>query len=601
MPFLLRARRRKGTADRGGARSTLPQRAGSQATIEGGMVRTRVLQALAIACVLAAVAPARAAASATQASIFQDDNQLVYATPSHVAQTLAQLASLGVERIRVSVMWALVAPDPLSSQRPSFDATNPAAYPAGAWNRYDVIVTDAKAAGIGVDFDITSPDPVWAATAPSPAFKFEDYSPSPSQFGQFVQAVGTRYSGSYVVPTPTPPAKPPPTLAGIPLPPALGGTTTTPTPQPAPLPRVDYWEIWNEPNEGGWLSPQWRALPHGGAVIGSISAKGWVPASPVIYRRLLAAAWNALSDTGHGTDTILIGDTSAKGSARHGDLPAMAPVTFLRALYCVGPSDRPLTGTLAAELSCPANPYELGLDDPALLYATGFADHPYSFTQAPNVPSANRLSATVADLPGFERTLDRIFAAYGRSMPAGVPLYLTEYGYKSDPPNPYVNITQAQQADYINEGEYMAWRDPYVHALAQFELVDASPDTSEPVGSAAYWGTFQTGLIALDGVPKPSYYAYRLPVWLPDPRTGPRVTVWGQLRPADHDGLQSATIEYKPAGTSAFTPLTVVQTASPQGFILAHVSLSTPGALRLAWLDPTTGQVYHSRTVQVSR
>jgi hypothetical protein len=564
-----------------------------------------MLRALATACVLAAMAPATAAASATQDSILQDDNELLYSSPSQVASVMTELAGLGVERIRVSLIWALVAPNPKSTTRPSFDAADPGAYPPGAWQRYDVVATDARAVGIKVDFDITSPDPAWAATAPSPPLKFSDYSPSAAQFGEFVHAVGTRYSGSYVPPQ-APAAPAPPTLGGIPLPVPLplgplGTSATTTTPPPAPLPRVGYWEIWNEPNEGGWLTPQWRPSPQGGAVSGSISPNGWVPASPIIYRGLLDAAWNALAGTGHGADTILIGDTSAKGSARHGLLPAMPPMTFLRALYCVGASDRPLTGASAAALSCPSSvdPNLLRVDDPGLLDATGYAHHPYSFTEAPNVPSTNPTSATLADLPRMERTLQRIFASYGRPAPSGVPLYLTEYGYKSNPPNPFVRTSQAQQAEYINEGEYMAWQDPYVRALAQFELVDAGPATSEAIGSAAYWGTFQTGLVGLNGLPKPSFYAYRIPIWLPDPHTGPRVTVWGQLRPADHAVPEAAALEYEPAHGGSFKTLRSVLTASPQSFILAHVPIPRPGWLRLAWPDAATGQVYHSRSVWV--
>ena len=57
-----------------------------------------MLSALAMACALAAaVGPARAAASTTQESMLQDDNQLVYASPSHVKQVLTELATLGVE------------------------------------------------------------------------------------------------------------------------------------------------------------------------------------------------------------------------------------------------------------------------------------------------------------------------------------------------------------------------------------------------------------------------------------------------------------------------------------------------------------------------
>ena len=213
--------------------------------------------------------------------------------------------------------------------------------------------------------------------------------------------------------------------------------------------------------------------------------------SPVIYRGLLDQAWNALAATGHGGDTILVGDTSAKGSVSRGALPAMPPITFLRALYCVGNSYRPLTGSRASALSCPTSgqPGAFGAQHPGLIQASGYADHPYSFTLPPNVVSTNPTWATLADLPRLEHALLRIFASYSVPAPGGVPLYLTEYGYKSNPPNPYVHTSQDQQAEYINEGEYMAWSDHYVRALGQFELVDAGPQTSEPLDSPLYWGT----------------------------------------------------------------------------------------------------------------
>lgn len=563
----------------------------------------RTLPALAVACLLALVlSPARAAASATQESVFQDDNQLIYASPAHVAQVLSQLASLGVQRIRVSVIWALVAPDPLSATKPSFDATNPAAYPAGAWDRYDVLVTDAHALGLGVDFDVTAPAPYWA-TKRQPAnvnAKFHKvYAPSAAEFGQFVEAVGTRYSGSYVTKTPAPPA-PPPTLLGLPLP-ILSSPAPTPA-APTPLPRVNYWEIWNEPNEAGWLAPQWRPGPMTRAGHGHKSTKTWVEQSPVAYRSIVDQTTNALEASGHGSDTIIVGNISAKGSSLHGVLPAIPPLTFVRALYCVGAGNRPLTGTQASQLGCPLNGSRSAFaeEHPELVHATGFGEHPYSFTTAPNVQSTNPTWATIADLPRFDGALNRIFALYGSPRAGGVPLYLTEYGYKSNPPNPYVKITEAEQATYINEGEYMAWRLPYVRALGQFELIDSAPDADEPVGSAAYWGTFQTGLETADGGAKPSYYAYRIPIWVPSARPGRSVTVWGQLRPANHSGVQTATIQFQATGSGAFSTLRQVQTASPEGFLVAHVAVPGRGLLRLAWADPSTGQVDHSRSVSFS-
>ena len=63
----------------------------------------------------------------------------------------------------------------------------------------------------------------------------------------------------------------------------------------------------------------------------------------------------------------------------------------------------------------------------------------------------------------------------------------------------------------------MAWQDPRVRAMAQFLLVDSAPDPSFPQGSIGYWSTFQTGLEYLDGAHKPSFDAYRLPIFVPTP------------------------------------------------------------------------------------
>ena len=52
--------------------------------------------------VLALVFASPAHASGTQESILQDDAQLIYASPQHMAQTLEQLSSLGVDRVKVS-------------------------------------------------------------------------------------------------------------------------------------------------------------------------------------------------------------------------------------------------------------------------------------------------------------------------------------------------------------------------------------------------------------------------------------------------------------------------------------------------------------------
>jgi hypothetical protein len=522
--------------------------------------------AIAVLLALALLAPADAAASSTQESILQDDNQLIYSSPDHVERTLKTLVALGVDRARITIVWAAIAPRPLSSRRPHFDATNPDAYPPGAWAHYDLLVRSAQALGLALDFNLTAPAPYWAATAAAPGAGFRPtYSPSAKEFGAFVTAVGRRYDGSFV---------------------ARGQDSASMT-----LPPVTYWSIWNEPNEGGWLTPQWRRIGPG----------RYAPASPAIYRALVDAGWRALRRTGHGADTILIGETAAKGATGHGVGYSMRPMPFLRALYCVDSSYRPLSGSAAALVSCPTRPNldAFSAAHPGLFSATGYAHHPYSFHAPPQVPTADANSVTLADLPRLERALDRLFAAYGQKTPGGLPLYITEYGYKSNPPNPFADFSQQQQATFINEGAYMAYRDPRVRAFAQFLLVDDRPRATATVGSRSYWSTFQTGLIGFDGKPKPAYTAFRMPLWVPAPRHGQRVAIWGQLRLAQHAAMRTAAIEYRPQGQHAFSVLRLFQTADPRGFFIAHAALVQPGSVRLAWREPLSGRLFRSRTIAI--
>src|ERR1051325_5141206 len=122
-------------------------------------VTPRRLAAVVAAALPLALAPA-AHASLTQESVFQDDPKIVYATPSELGKTLDTLHSLGVDRIRVSVFWGLVAPNSGSRNHPNFNAADPGAYGDG-FDRYDRIVRGAYSRGMAVNFNITGPAPLW--------------------------------------------------------------------------------------------------------------------------------------------------------------------------------------------------------------------------------------------------------------------------------------------------------------------------------------------------------------------------------------------------------------------------------------------------------
>lgn len=206
------------------------------------------------------------------------------------------------------------------------------------------------------------------------ASQVNHFEPSAVDFGRFVLALGRRYTGSYV----------PPGAA-------------------APLPRVGYWSIWNEPNQPGWLAPQSAPGPAG---------HGDEIEAARLYRGYVAAADASLHRSGHGGDTILIGELAPEGDERAGEASPVPPIPFLQALYCVGGAYKPLRGAAARALGCPAagSSATFVAANPGLFEATGFAHHPYSFFLAPAAPMSDANFVPLSDLARLEHGLDRIFA-----------------------------------------------------------------------------------------------------------------------------------------------------------------------------------------------
>ena len=123
-------------------------------------------------------------------SMFNPDDTALRAEPG---PTLDQIKRLGAERVHVYLHWTDVAPDITSTVRPSFNAADPAAYPAAGWAVFDTIIRDIKARGMGIDLALVPPPPRWASGkgAPHPSTQTE-WRPSATEFGQFVTAVATR-------------------------------------------------------------------------------------------------------------------------------------------------------------------------------------------------------------------------------------------------------------------------------------------------------------------------------------------------------------------------------------------------------------------------
>jgi hypothetical protein len=421
----------------------------------------------ALAAVALTAAPAHA--SKTQESNFQDDATLLGDDAGKRDKALDEMQSLGVDTVRALVLWNRIAPDATSSDKPNgFDASNPDAYPAGNWARVDALVQGAQARGMQVLLTPTGPGPGWASDCSGDYDARRICKPKPDEFGAFVTAIGKRY------------------------------------------PTVRRWSIWNEPNQGGWLQPQL-----------TITSKGATPYAPHRYRRLVQAATAGLGASGHGGDQILLGETAPVGRTTGALVSrSLPPVDFWRELACLDTKGRKLTGSNASVRDCTS---------PGTLAVTGVAHHPYT-RSAGNAPSDKGGSSdmTLASLSRLSLWVDR--GARAGRWPKSLPVYATEFGFQTNPPDRTAGVSLSAQAQYLNQADYMAWTDSRLRSTAQYELFDER-DT----------GAFQTGLRFDDGRAKPGLDAYRLPVWS-FKRSG-YLYVWGMVRPA-RGGTQSATVEY---------------------------------------------------------
>jgi hypothetical protein len=486
---------------------------------------------------------------------FTPSNGELFADP--VGQ-LTELRNVGVDTIHLYLHWSDIAPDPQSRTKPSFDATDPNAYPAAAWASFDETVRETRALGMAIDLDLVPPPPLWASGpgAPHPA-EHPYWKPNPVEFGQFVRAVGTRYSGHYVPP----------------------GAS-------APLPRVTNWSIWNEPNLGIELAPE--AIPH-----------THIEVSGYLYRGLLNAAWSGLEATGHSHDQIVIGEIAPAGATfggAPGNFAAMPPLRFLRALYCVGQSYQPLRGLAARQRHCPttaAGTAVFAKQNPALFQASGFADHPYTQALPPNEAVPHEPDyAVLADVPHLEHVLDVLQRVYGSHRQ--FPIYSTEFGFQTNPPESTgLTVSPQTAAYYMNWSEYLTWLNPRLRTFDQYLLQDGG-------------SIFASGLKFPSGAPKPSYAAFRMPLFLPVTETskGQPLDVWGGVRPAhlaqeQTRRTQQVKIQFASGPKGGFSTVQTVPITDRYGYFEVRHRFSGSGRVRLAWSYPKGPEVF-SRTVVIT-
>lgn len=437
-------------------------------------LRTTALLLAAALLSLGILGSSEAAASHSQQTIFDATSSLIYADGKDRKQRLNELSSLGVDTIRIVLPWRSFVPGGGKGKRPEgFHAADPREYPRGIFDGLDGTVRGAGARGMRILLTPAAPIPDWASASGSSAVA----NPEPAEFRRFVTALGARYGGAYHV------DQGKTCGAG-----SLGCVPHAPSPA---LPRIGFWSVYNEPNLDLFLAPQFaRGRPY--------AAK--------LYRRLFLAARAGLEATGHGDDTVLIGETAPSGGRASSD-----PLDFLRGVLC-------LDSSFHKRGRC------------APLEASGWAHHPYNPGVAPFEQSSN------PNLIGLQN-ISRLTAALRSAGQSGasartLPVYFTEFGVQSYPDRA-LGVGLARQAAYLAIAEFIGWNDAGVRSYAQYLLRD------DP---ASYQFSFTTGLRLADGRAKPSLRSF--PMTLLAKRLGrDRVRLWGHVRPGE--GPYRVEIRYR--------------------------------------------------------
>jgi hypothetical protein len=253
-------------------------------------------------------------------------------------------------------------------------------------------------------------------------------------------------------------------------------------------------------------------------------------------------------------------------------------VPFIQELLCLSSTGHKLHGAAAKAAGC---------SKVKKLAVNGFAHHPYTAGGSrPPLEKTLPTEITIATGSRLHRLLDE--GARAGVIARKLPIWYTEFGYQTNPPDPLFGVSLADQAVFINQADYLAARDTRVKSVAQYKLVDEQDQASFQTGLERY-GTLKH---------KPAYAAYQLPIWAV--RRGGSVRIYGQVRPAPASSVE--TVELQNAA-KAGAPWTTVKTVTVKS-VTGQFTTSTKarkGFWRLRWTPAAGGGAKVSRVARAGK
>jgi hypothetical protein len=223
------------------------------------------------------------------------------------------------------------------------------------------------------------------------------------------------------------------------------------------LPPVKEWLAWNEPNNPNFLAPQYKR-----------TSKGWTIQSALDYVKICNAVYQGVHATLLRSERVGCGVTGPRGNNNpNSGRPSVSPLAFLRAVKKDG---------LKRFDAWAHHPYYAGASDQPTTKPVGARGNP----------------ATAVTLGNFRDLTKLLTQLYGNKR-----IWITEYGYQTNPPDSLFGVSYAKQATYLKQAFAIARKNPRVDMMIWFLLRD------EPKV-----GGWQSGLETYGGKHKPSFAAF---------------------------------------------------------------------------------------------
>jgi hypothetical protein len=357
---------------------------------------------------------------------------------------MSHVVASGATFVRFTMYWYEVAP----STRPAhWKPSNPADSHYD-WSTYDREIKAAAARHLKILVTVLGA-PAWAQTKPVDPPPGSDL-PSPSALASFAKAAATRYSGHY-----------------------------------HGLPRVRYWQVWDEPNLTPYLAPQ------------LLNRK---PVAVYNYRKLMNVFYAAVKRVARSNVVVAGGlapfrDISGAAYSQNKD---WGPLLFMRYLLCIGKDLKPTCSTR--------------------VHFDMWAQHPYT-SGDPTHHAALPNDVSLGDIPKVNAILNAAVDAHHVVSTRGKPgFWVTEFSWDTNPPDTQA-VPARLAARWVAQAQLVLWQDG-VSEMTWLMLRDDAP------GSFLQSGLYYRGSRVASDRRKPLFESFRFPVVAL--KKGGGADVWGR-------------------------------------------------------------------------